>query len=167
MSYVSLGSILFLLWFGGCVLARWLSRRQNRDTRMLPTLYAIILVVFYAFFHGKAQHWHYWWYAWNAVPNLALMVIAWCAFEARGRWPIAIVSAFGALVDGVYFGFAASGNRLPGACFFCTEATVETLQVACMIYFSGPVEPVTKRAVSYLRTRKWPWTHPRRLLQKV
>lgn len=167
MSYTDLGTYLFILWSAGCWAAYGLSFRTNRDTRMLPFIFGVVIAVFYVAMHGKAGHWHHWWYAWNAAPNAVLMVAAWFAPQARTRWPLIVLSALGLCVDAVYFGFAASGHKLPGICYFCMAAMVETLQVGSMVYFSGPVEPVVKRGWVYLRTRRFPWTHQPRLLHKV
>lgn len=159
MSYTDLGAWLFMFWWGTCWLAYGLSFKTGRDTRMIPMLFGITIAVFYVFMHGRAGHWHHWWYAWNAIPNAVLLAVAWFAPQARARGPLIIISLAGLAVDAVYFGFAYSGNRLPGSCYFCAAATVETLQVACMVYFSGPVEPIAHRAWTFIRTRKWPWTH--------
>lgn len=167
MSYADIGTYLFLLWWGGCWLAYWLSRKSNRDTRLIPMLFGITIATFYVTMHGKAGHWHHWWYALNTIPNVLLLVVAWFAPGAKARWPLMVFSVVGLCVDSVYFGFAYSGHRLPGICYFCAAATIETLQVACMIYFSGPVEPPVKRVWQYLRTRKLPWTHQQRLSLKV
>lgn len=167
MSYPDIGTYLFFFWAGGCWLSYGLSFKTNRDTRLIPLLFGIVITVFYFSMHGKAGHWHHWWYAWNAIPNGLLLVVAWLAPGARARWPLMVFSAIGLCVDAVYFGFAYSGHRLPGICYFCAAATIETLQVACMIYFSGPVESMARRAWQYLRTRKLPWTHQQRLSLKV
>lgn len=173
MSYADIGTYLFFLWWGGCWLAYWLSLRShaNRDTRMIPLLFGITIATFYIAMHGRAGHWHHWWYAWNSIPNFTLLLIGWYAVESRARWPVIVFSVMGVCVDATYFGFAASGNRLPGQCYFCAAATVETLQVLSMIYFSGPVEPLMSgwfaRAWTFIRTRKYPWTHHPRLWQKV
>lgn len=169
MSYTDIGTWLFFLWWGGCWLAYGLSYRYgaNRDTRMLPMLFGITIATFYVAMHGRAGHWRHWWYAWNAIPNLTLLVVAWFAPGARARWPLIWLSVAGLCLDSAYFGFAYSGNRLPGICYFCVAATIETLQVASMIYFSGPVEPLVLRGWTFIRTRKWPWTHQPRLLHKV
>lgn len=168
MSYTDIGTWLFLGCWSGCWLAYGLARRShaNRDTRLIPLLFGITLLVFYVAMHGRAGHWHHWWYAWNMIPNGTLLLVAWYAPEARARIPLMVISLAGLALDAVYFGFAYSGHRLPGACYFCAAATIETLQVLCMIYFSGPVELVFKRAWIYV-TRKFPWTHQPRLLHKV
>lgn len=169
MSYPDFGILLFFFAWAMCWLAYWLALHfgSNRDSRLIPMLYGIILATFFVAFHGRAQHWHYWWYAWNCIPNAALVIVAWYAPEARARWPLIVVSLGGLLVDMLYFGFAAGRHKLPGTCFFCLETTCETLQVLTMVYFSGPVEPVAKRWWQYLRTRKLPWTHQPRLLHKA
>lgn len=171
MSYADIGTYLFFLWSGGCWLAYGLSFKTNRDTRLIPLLFGITITVFYFSMHGRAGHWQHWWYAWNMIPNGLLLLVAWFAPEARARWPLIGLSLAGLCVDLVYFGFAYSGHRLPGICYFCSAATIETLQVATMIYLSGPVEPIINGAVKrgwlYLRTRKFPWTHQPRLLPKV
>lgn len=169
MSYSDIGTWLFLLWWGGCWMAYFLSFNTGRDTRMVPMLFGITIATFYVLFHGKAAHWHFWWYAWNSVPNLLLFTVAAYAPQAKARLPLLVISAAGFSVDATYFVAAASGNRLPGACYFCLAATVETLQVACMIYFSGPVEPAIRKGLSrawvFISKRNWPWTHHR--LQRV
>lgn len=161
MTYADIGTWLFLGWWGGCWLAYAMSRlsHANRDTRMLPFVFAITIGTFYVCMHGRAGHWHHWWYAWNTIPNVVLLVASIFAPTARARWPLIIICTAGLLVDITYFGFSYSGHRLPGACYFCAAATVETLQVMSMIYFSGPIEPVAKRALTFISTRKWPWTH--------
>lgn len=167
MNYADIGTWLFLGWWAGCWLAYALSYRTNRDTRMVPMLFGITIATFYVCFHGRAGHWHFWWYAWNSVPNLLLFTVAAYAPGARARVPLLIISAAGVIVDATYFWFAAQHEPLPGACYFCLAATVETLQVAAMIYFSGPVEPLVRkglsRAWSFIRTRILPWTHHRQL----
>ena len=167
MSYTDLGMWLFLGWWGGCWLAYALSRlsRANRDTRLLPFVFGLTIATFYVCMHGRAGHWHYWWYALNAIPNMVLLMTAWYAPEARARWPLVIFSSAGILLDITYFDAAATKNYLPGHGYFAGAATVETLQVLCMIYFSGPIEPVMKRVWTFISTRKWPWTHQQ--LQKA
>jgi|SRR5579872_1501226 len=163
MSYFDLGTWLFILWWGGCWAAYGLSFHTNRDTRMIPMLFGITILGFYVWMHGRVGHWHHWWYAWNMIPNASLALVAWFAPQARARWPLIWISVAGLIVDAVYFGFAYSGHKLPGICYFCAAATIETLQVACMVYFSGPVDPVVKdygkRVLTFIRTRNWPWTH--------
>ena len=152
MSYVDLGAWLFLGWLASCILAYVLSFKTGRDTRMIPFLFGITIAVFYAGMHGRAPHFRHWWYVWNMIPP-----------TARSRTPLMVISTGGLILDTVYYWFAAIGDRLPGSCYFCVAASIETLQIACMVYFSGPVEPVIRklltRAWTFISTRKWPWTH--------
>lgn len=168
MNYADIGTVLFFLWWGGCWLAYWLARRtgSNRDTRLIPMLFGITIATFYVAMHGRSGHWHHWWYLWNMVPNATLLLVAYFAPEARDRRSLMVLSVAGLCVDLTYFWFAFSGHRLPGVWYFCTAATIETLQVLCMVYFSGPFEPMSTRMLHYV-TRKFPWTHQPRLLHRA
>lgn len=166
MNYQPFTSALFIVYMSVCALAFLLSIR-DRDATLQAFIYGLTIGLFQAFFGGKAHVFHFWWYGLNAAADAYIVVSALMIRARSSRW-VGWIGVAALLLDLTYFGFSASGNKLPGIGYYYGSEVCETLQVLALLVFAPPVLNQLRRLgglLVALRERIFPWTH-RRLLTR-
>lgn len=151
VAYQAINALLFALYMVGCGAAFILSR-DNKKNLEQAAAYAMTVFVFYIISHlpSEVQMPSYkmgpTWYLVNAAVDAYIAVYAWRVKADASRWVLS-VACMAAILDLVYYGFAASGNKLPGVYYFVIGSSFQSLQVLLLIVFSGPVIPAAHQSL--------------------